>query len=65
MRNVIKHDIVNSWMPAGGSDYNQFSLGGYYSRYGQWGAVEHYYNLSTPRYCGLMDLLDSPLPQGC
>ncbi len=66
MRDVVKYDIETSWIPAGGADYNFFGMTGAYSRYGQWGATENFFNLTTPKFCALLDLKDvSPLPKGC
>ena len=67
MRQVMKYDVQTSWLPAGGGSYNVFSLTGDYSRYGMWGATENLFNLTTPRYCALLDMTQSPgtLPKGC
>lgn len=68
MRKVVKYDIETSWIPAGGNEYNYFSLTGYYSRFGQWGSTEHFFNTTTPKYCGILDLTNeegTPLPKGC
>ena len=60
MRDVVKYDVEASWAPAGGEAYNCFSLSGDYSRYGMWGFAEWLQNLTTPRYCALLDLTQDP-----
>jgi hypothetical protein len=67
MRQVIKYDVETSWAAAGGGTYNAFSLTGQYSRYGQWGFTENTFNLTTPKYCALLDMTQPPgsLPEGC
>lgn len=65
MRDVYRYDLESSWIPAGGDLYNQFSLLGSYSRFGMWGAAEHFFNTSTPKYCGALDVIGGPLPPGC
>jgi len=60
MRQVIKYDIDTSWVPAGGDAYNCFSLSGDYSRYGMWGFTEWLQNITTPRYCALIDITQPP-----
>lgn len=65
MRDVVNYDVQSSWVPAGGGDYNYFSLAGYASRYGMWGAAESFFNLSTPKYCALLDLTGAALTPGC
>lgn len=71
MRQVIKYDLETSWEPSGADAYNAFSLSGDYSRYGMWGFAEWLQNISTPRYCALVDMTqsaDQPLPKelaGC
>jgi hypothetical protein len=66
MRDVYKYDVLTNWVPLGGDVYNQFSLAGYYSRYGQWGSIEHMFNTSTPKYCACMDIMQvTTPPSGC
>jgi hypothetical protein len=66
MRDVWKYDVLSSWAVAGGDIYNQFSLFGAYSRFGMWGAAENFFNISTPKYCGAMDVINAPAPPaGC
>jgi hypothetical protein len=65
MREVVNNDVLNSWQVAGGQEYNYFSLAGYASKYGMWGAAESYFNATTPKYCAILDLTGTPLPPGC
>jgi hypothetical protein len=67
MRKVVKYDLETSWVPSGAAEYNYFAATGLYSRYGQWGSTEHYFNLTTPKMCGILDLVSPPgtLPKGC
>ena len=60
MRDVVKYDVETSWLPAGGDVYNCFSLSGDYSRYGMWGFSEWLQNITTPRYCSLIDMTQPP-----
>ena len=64
MKAVLLNDVT-AWAAAGGAEYNHFSLAGYYSRFGQWGHVEHFYNLSTPKYCAVLEATGSPQPPAC
>lgn len=60
MRQVLKYDVETSWAPAGGGAYNCFSLAGDYTRYGMWGFVEWVSNLTTPKYCAIVDMTQDP-----
>jgi len=64
MRSVTSED-VQAWADAGGDAYNHFAMAGLPSRFGQWGHVEHFFNLSTPKWCAVLDTTGSPLTQGC
>lgn len=35
-----------------------------YSRFGQWGAVEDWHNLTTPKYCAVSNAVGYSVP-GC
>lgn len=60
MKGLVSADVL-SWVASGGEEYNHFSLGGLYSRFGQWGHVEHYFNVTTPKYCAVQELAgDAP-----
>ena len=64
MRGVTAAD-VQAWADAGGDAYNHFSMSGLPSRFGQWGHVEHFFNLSTPKWCAVLDTTGAALPPGC
>lgn len=53
MKQIVMDDVA-SWVANGGGEYNHFSLAGLYSRFGQWGHVEHYFNR-----CGTPELARS------
>jgi hypothetical protein len=64
MKAVTVGDVAG-WAAAGGDVYNHFSLGGLYSRFGQWGHFEHFYNTTTPKYCAVLETTGSPAPDAC
>lgn len=64
MKAVVVDD-VRAWQATGAYEYNHFALGGLYSRFGQWGHVEHYFNQTTPKNCAILELAGSPLPAAC
>lgn len=64
MKAVVLNDVT-AWAAAGGGEYNHFSLAGYYSRFGQWGHAEHYFNQTTPKTCAVLEATGSPLPPAC
>lgn len=64
MKAIVTAD-VRAWAASGGAEYNHFALAGLYSRYGQWGHVEHMFNATTPKYCAVLDAAGAPLPAAC
>jgi len=56
---------VEAWAAVGGAEYNYFSLCGEPSRYGMWGALENFFNQSTPKFCAAVDTTGYPLTPGC
>lgn len=65
MRAAVAYDVLSSWVPSGGGEYNYFSSVGVPSRYGQWGAAESFFNASTPKLCALRDLTGADATPGC
>jgi hypothetical protein len=54
---LVEHHLVDNWFGQGGDMFGYFSLAGYYSRNGDWGATEDYRILSTPKYQAIMNVL--------
>lgn len=54
---LVEHHIVDNWFGQGGDMFGYFSLAGYYSRNGDWGATEDYRILTTPKYQAIMNVL--------
>jgi len=50
MKDVLMNDVAG-WEAAGGNSYNHFTLSGLYSRSGQWGHTEHYFNTTSESAC--------------
>ncbi len=61
-RDVVKHNLLDTWYPSGGELFMQFSEVGRYSTFGFWGATEDLTNLNTPKWNGLVDVTNSSLP---
>ena len=64
MKDVVLNDIT-AWVAAGGAEYNHFSIAGSYSRFGQWGHCEHYFNQTTPKFCAILEATGATLPPAC
>jgi hypothetical protein len=42
-----------------------FALNGEASRFGQWGAVEDWHNMTTPKFCAVSRAIGTGIPPGC
>ena len=58
MKAIVENDVT-AWAAAGGNSYNHFTAAGLYSRSGQWGHVEHYFN-TTSKSAALLWRLQPP-----
>lgn len=66
MRAIVNGDVA-AWAAAGShmDAYNHFALSGLMSEYGMWGHTETMFNISTPKWCGVLDATGNAPYPGC